>query len=266
MFRLSALTIVSVLTLSLLICNYNINAEIVTTVTTPSSPIATYTVTTTQLSPTATYTVTVEPLPSVTFTVTVQPPPRVTVTTPPEPSVTYTVITPTVPELTPLIHYVFYVGARDFTRYDFEACSGCGVSIVFYVYEAGTQTASDIIFRVITPDGREVYPRTKIYSRLSWSFTAEQGGRYTLEFDNTYSLLTTKRIDLAIVIIPPPTTIRETTTIYTTTTAYTTATITPPGSGISPEPGLIALVGVIALIIGLVIGIIIRRPKPSTKT
>jgi hypothetical protein len=179
-----------------------------------------------------------------------------------------------VPELTPLIHDVFYVGARDFTRYDFEACSGCGVSIVFYVYEAGTQTASDIIFRVITPDGREVYPRTKIYSWLSWSFTAEQGGRYILEFDNTYSLLTTKRIDLAIVIIPPPTTIRETTTIYTTTTAYatttmtsiTTTTITPPGSGLIPEPGLTALVGVIALIIGLVIGTIIRRPKPTIKT
>jgi len=153
-----------------------------------------------------------------------------------------------VSELTPLIHSVFYVRARDFTRYEFEACSGCGVSIVFYVYEAGTETASDIIFRVITPDGREVYPRTKIYSRLSWSFTAEQGGRYILEFDNTYSLLTTKRIDLAIAITPPPT------------------TITSPGLGLIPEPGLIALVGVIALIIGLVIGIIMRRPKPSIKT
>jgi hypothetical protein len=217
--------------LSLLICNYSINAEIVTTVITPSSP-------------TATYTVTVEPLPSV----------------------TYTVITPTVPERTPLIHDVFYVRARDFTRYDFEACSSCGVSIVFYVYVADSQTASDIIFRVITPDGREVYPKTKISSRLSWSFTAEQGGRYILEFDNTYSLDTTKIIDLAIAITPPPTTIRETTTIYTTTTAYTTTTITPPGLGLIPEPGLIALVGVIALIIGLVIGIIMRRPKPSIKT
>jgi hypothetical protein len=186
-----------------------------------------------------------------------------------------------------LIHDVFYVRARDFTRYDFEACSGCGVSIVFYVHGVftltltdittqatiitgitpiTTQPAGDIIFRAIAPDGREVYPKTKISSRLSWSFTAEQGGRYILEFDNTYSLDTTKIIDLAIAITPPPTTIRETTTIYTTTTAYTTTTITPPGLGLIPEPGLIALVGVIALIIGLVIGIIIRRPKPSIKT
>jgi hypothetical protein len=184
------------------------------------------------------------------------------------------ITTASVPDQTPLIHNVFYVTAKDFTRYDFEACSSCGVSIVFYVYEDDTQRAGDIIFRVIAPDGREVYPRTKIYRALSWSFTAEQGGRYILEFDNTYSLLTPKRIDLAIAITPPPTTIRETTTIYkpttvytpTTITVYTPTTITSPGLGLIPEPGLTALVGIIALIIGLVIGIIIRRPKPSTKT
>jgi len=69
------------------------------------------------------------------------------------------------------------------------------------------------------------------------------------------------------------TTIRETTTIYRTTTAYTTTTITsiatttitPSGLGLIPEPGLTALVGVVALIIGLVVGMFMRRPKPSTK-
>jgi len=80
MSRLPTLIIVSVLMLFLSICNYSINAEIITTVITP-------------------------------------PPPSVTVTTvaPPEPSVTFTVTTPTVPELTPRIHDVFYVRARDFT-------------------------------------------------------------------------------------------------------------------------------------------------------
>jgi hypothetical protein len=68
MSRLPTLIIVSVLMLFLLICNYSINAEIITTVITP-----------------------------------------------PPPSVTFTVTTPTVPELTPRIHDVFYVRARDFT-------------------------------------------------------------------------------------------------------------------------------------------------------
>jgi hypothetical protein len=206
-----------------------------------------------------------------------------------------TVVIRAAPNQTPLIHDVFYVWARDFKRYDFETCSGCEISIVFYVYEGATQDASDIIFRALAPDGREVYPRTKISGKLAWTFVAKQGGRYTLEFDNTYSLLTVKRVDLAIAITPSPTTvkvtetvyrtttttayttttmtIRETTTIYRTTTAYTTTTITSittttitsPGLGLIPEPGLTALIGVVALIIGLVIGMIVRRPKPSTK-
>jgi hypothetical protein len=61
-----------------------------------------------------------------------------------------------------LTHEVFYVNARDFVRYNLSVYSGYEVSIIFYVYEAVTQTASDIIFRVLAPDGREIYPRTKV--------------------------------------------------------------------------------------------------------
>jgi hypothetical protein len=185
--------------------------------------------------------------------------------------ITTITVTTVVVARTPLIHDVFYVRARDFTRYDFEACSGCEVSIVFYVYEDATQDASDIIFRALAPDGREIYPRTKISRKLAWTFVATQGGRYTLEFDNTYSLFTVKRVDLAIAIMPPPTTVKVTETVYrtTTTTAYITSiittTITSLGLGLIPEPGLTALVGVVALIIGLVVGMFIRKPKPSTK-
>jgi len=125
-----------------------------------------------------------------------------------------------------LTHEVFYVNARDFVRYDLSVYSGYEVSIIFYVYEGTTQTASDIIFRVLAPDGREIYPKTKVSGGLTWSFIAGQSGRYTLEFDNTYSLLTVKRVDLAIALTPPPTTVTVTTTRTFTTTIPTYITVT----------------------------------------
>jgi hypothetical protein len=130
-----------------------------------------------------------------------------------------------------LSHRVFYVNARDFVRYDLNVYSGCEVSIVFYVYEGDSQTASDIIFRVLAPDGREIYPRTKVSGGLTWSFIAGQSGGYTLEFDNTYSLLTVKRVDLAIALTPPPAIVTVTTTRTFTTTipTYITVTTTFPG-------------------------------------
>jgi hypothetical protein len=59
------------------------------------------------------------------------------------------------------------------------------------------------MFRILDPDGREVYPRSKV-DRLSWSFTVEKAGTYVLEFDNTYSILTGKSVDLALAVGPPP--------------------------------------------------------------
>lgn len=54
------------------------------------------------------------------------------------------------------------------------------------------------MFRIVAPDGREVYPRGRIEGVFEWSFTATQSGRYVLEFDNTYSILSPKTIDLTI--------------------------------------------------------------------
>ena len=73
-----------------------------------------------------------------------------------------------------LMHYVFEVGPRDFVRRELYVDYGSRVAIIFYVYSGGYP--SDIIFRIIAPDGREIYPRTKIERGLSWSFTATQGG------------------------------------------------------------------------------------------
>ena len=116
-------------------------------------------------------------------------------------------------------HVYVTVGARDLKRYVFYACANCRVSIVFYVY-SGSELI-DIIFRALDPDGREIYPRGKVIS-LQWSFTAEKAGTYVLEFDNTYSMLTGKSIDLALAVSPPPTT----TTVYRTMIEYRTLTAT----------------------------------------
>jgi hypothetical protein len=123
-------------------------------------------------------------------------------------------------------HVYVAVGARDLKRYVFYACANCRVSIVFYVC-SGSELI-DIIFRALDPDGREIYPRGRVPGWLSWSFTAEKTGTYVLEFDNTYSILTGKSIDLALAVSPPPTT----TTVYRTMIEYRTLTATEYRTGI----------------------------------
>jgi len=102
-----------------------------------------------------------------------------------------------------LTHYVFYVEPRGFVRYNFNICEGCDALISFYIYDVLTGRYSDIVFRVLAPDGWDIHPKTKIYSELSWSFTATRGGNYTFEFDNKYSTLS-KWVSLALVVISPP--------------------------------------------------------------
>ncbi|MCI4438121.1 MAG: hypothetical protein JHC33_15045 [Ignisphaera sp.] len=82
-------------------------------------------------------------------------------------------------------------------------------------------TYSDIVFRIFAPDGRELYPRTRIYGGFNYSFVANQAGYYILEFDNTYSTLG-KRVDLAVVVARCRT---VTATIYAMTTMYMAPTI-----------------------------------------
>jgi hypothetical protein len=94
-----------------------------------------------------------------------------------------------------LWHYGITVRPRDLVREEFYITSGSRVVVIFYVYSGGSP--SDIIFRIVAPDGREVYPRGRIEGVFEWSFTATQSGRYVLEFDNTYSILSPKTIDLA---------------------------------------------------------------------
>jgi len=122
-----------------------------------------------------------------------------------------------------LAHYTFYVKPGDLVRYDFDICEGCSAIVIFYVYDREGNYI-DIVFRVLSPDGREIYPRAKVDGKLSWSFTATQGGRYAFEFDNTYSILTGKYVDLALAVVPPPRTVTATSTLY----YYTILTMTVP--------------------------------------
>jgi hypothetical protein len=158
-------------------------------------------------------------------------------------------------------HYGITVRPRDLVREEFYITSGSRVVIIFYVYSGGSP--SDIIFRIVAPDGREVYPRGRIEGVFEWSFTATQSGRYILEFDNTYSILSPKTIDLAISIEPPPTTVAVPTYIV----EYRTATVTVPAvlPGPSPESWL-PLVAVLAVgvFIGLPVGYALKRPQRRT--
>jgi hypothetical protein len=183
-----------------------------------------------------------------------------------------------------MVHEYIAVEARSLERYEFYVCSGCRFAIIFYVYDPSWKPV-DIIFRALDPEGREIYPRSKVVA-LQWSFTAEKAGTYVLEFDNTYSILTGKYVDLALAVRPPPTT----TTVYRTimeyrtltateyrteyrvateyrtltipTTEYRTLTetLTVTPSILSPEGMLIlTLVAAVAFIVGILLTLLARR-------
>ena len=153
-------------------------------------------------------------------------------------------------------HVYVIVKARDLKRYEFYVCNGCRFAIIFYVYDTSWRLC-DIIFRALDPEGREIYPRGKV-GWLQWSFTAERPGTYVLEFDNTYSTLTGKYVDLALAVRP----LTRTTTMieYRTSTATVTETLTILPSILSQEGMLIfTLVAAVAFIVGILLTLLVRR-------
>jgi len=165
-----------------------------------------------------------------------------------------------------MVHTYVVVGAQDLKRYEFYICGGCRFAIIFYVYDPSWKPV-DIIFRALDPEGREIYPRGKVVT-LQWSFTAEKAGAYVLEFDNTYSILTGKYVDLALAVRTPSTTITEYRvateykTLMVTTTEYRTLTetLTVTPSILSQESILIlTLVATVAFIAGILLTLLARR-------
>jgi len=172
-----------------------------------------------------------------------------------------------------LVHLNFEVGPGGLAKRTFHINYGNLVTIILYVYSGGY--SSDIIFRIIDPDGREIYPREKVYGRLIWSFKANQSGYYIFEFDNTYSpFAMRKNVDLAISIEPLPTTVtvpvytitRETVTVPTYITEYRTVTMASPAVllCLTPESWLpLIIVLAVGLLIGLPIGYVLKRPQKT---
>jgi hypothetical protein len=191
-------------------------------------------------------TVTVAPRPTYTFTVT-SPPETVTVS--PGPTSTFnsrpapTYITFVATNAFTMDHRSFLVKARDFIRYNVVSCKDCNVSIDFFV--ASSRFGSeDIIFRIISPDGREIFPKNKIYLHLYTYFIADQEGNYVLEFDNTYSD-SDKIVLLAIAVAPSP------------QTTYKIFNIIP----IILNIPILILIAILLLAIGILIGYLIKRCK-----
>jgi len=226
------------------------------------------------------------PEPTYTFTIiaTAAPGPTYTITTVPE--------TITISIIIGLRHHSFTVSARDFTRYYIGCCKNCDVFIDFLIIRSTLwgYEWSDIIFRVISPDGREIFPRYKIYKGRYLHFVADQEGMYILEFDNTYSD-SNKYIDLAVSVMPSSQTITTTsyrtlTTTFTTTSIYifertipilTTSITTSPvtirevvertmtmTSTITEkflDIPILILIAILLLAIGILIGYLIKRGK-----
>lgn len=199
------------------------------------------------------------------------------------PSNIATTTTPSIPTEPSLTHYSFNIKARDFYRHTISCCKGCELFIDFYVirYTWWGSQWDDIIFRVVAPDGREVYPREKIYGSMYTTLTADQEGVYTLEFDNTYSDFD-KYVDLAVAVVPPPQTVTSTVYRYETvtktftttlertvpvpTTIYATTTTTLPTTITQTEKVLdtatLATTATLLLAVGVVTGyFIIKRTK-----
>jgi len=211
-----------------------------------------------------------------------------TVTAAPGPTSTITTVIPISP--IGLYHRSFTVSARDFTRYYIGCCKNCDVFIDFLIIRSTLwgYEWSDIIFRVISPDGREIFPRYKIYKGWYLHFVADQEGTYILEFDNTYSD-SNKYIDLAVSVMPSSQTItitsyRTLTTTFTTTSIYIfERTIPIPTTSITTLPitireivertitstitekfldiPILILIAILLLAIGILVGYLIKRGK-----
>jgi len=100
-------------------------------------------------------------------------------------------------------HFGFYVKAKSFESVEFYASKGTTVKIVAYIFDPAGKPI-DIDVQIIRPDGSLEYPKTRVAGSFVYIFDAPMSGTYRLVFDNTYSILTDKYVDLAIAGFPRP--------------------------------------------------------------
>lgn len=162
------------------------------------------------------------------------------------------------------------------------------ITIIAYIYTSGG-SQSDIDVEVIRPDGGLELAKRRYQDAFKYGFVASMTGTYRLLLDNSYSILTNKIVDLAIVKYPPPTTITRTTTRTLTrtetirqpvTTTITETVSQPPITVINTETVTstetvtvtpmesilsVAGVGVALLVAGLVVGLLVGRHRAKEK-
>lgn len=86
-----------------------------------------------------------------------------------------------------------------------------------YVYVSGDISGgnNDIEFYITDPDGNYVRQRSRVYGSFSYGFTAYREGSYTLWFDNSFSIITSKTVNLELSVKPTGTYVSEASPIFT---------------------------------------------------
>jgi len=154
-------------------------------------------------------------------------------------------------------HFGFYVKARSFERVEFYASVGTTVKVIAYIVDSAGNPI-DIDVQIIRPDGSLEYPKERVSGVFRYAFEARMSGTYTVVFDNTYSILTDKYVDLAIAGFPQPQTVtvirtleRAVTLTETKTETVTTTVEAVPGTAIAWLAVIVlaALVAILALLL-----------------
>jgi hypothetical protein len=104
--------------------------------------------------------------------------------------------------------------AREYRYVDIIVEKDIKVLVWAYIYPSGT----DIYIAIIRPDGSFELIKTRYSGEFTYRFFATMLGTYKILLDNSYSVFTSKTIDLSVVIDPPPhiITLTETRTISKT--------------------------------------------------
>jgi len=164
----------------------------------------------------------------------------------------------------------FHIPAKSFARIEFYASKGTNVSIRVLVVDicvcvvvsssasssqgritdtvipanitstvrgvadsfSGSLCGCGVDVEIIRPDGSIEYPKSRIYSNLSYNFTAREPGRYIMYLDNTFSD-TSKRVLVVVAGFSQPVTVTTTTTVERTATEVRTTTVTYTATSIA---------------------------------
>ncbi len=162
------------------------------------------------------------------------------------------------------IHAIILVSARNYEYIDVYASAGSTIEIVAYIFRSGSWEPLDIDIQILRPDGSIELAKQRYSEMFQYTFTVTMTGTYRILLDNTFSILTSKIVDISVFVSHPPETVTITHTNIVTETQTQTETITETTThtqketitqtALETEIGLPALTAAVALIVGLLIG------------